>query len=144
LTNTNASASTDYTPQLHEGMPFSGFLGVEQVTGSGAEIRARLSWDKRRCTDAGTLHGGALMGLADVVGGVIAFLNLPAEAAGTTTIESKTNFFRPVSEGFAEAVSRPLHLGRTTIVVETDLFDATGRHVARVTQTQAVLPRRAT
>jgi 1,4-dihydroxy-2-naphthoyl-CoA hydrolase len=131
--------SVDQTAQLHAGVPFSGYLGVEGVTGDADELRARLAWDERRCTDAGTVHGGALLGLADVLGGLVASLNLPAEAAGTTTIESKSNFLRPVREGFVEAVSKPLHRGRTTIVVDTELFDPEGRLVARVTQTQAVL-----
>jgi len=102
-------------------------------------VRARLDWDERLCTAGGVLHGGVLMGLADSAGGFCAFLNPPEGAAGTATIESKTNFFSPVREGHVEAVSRPLHKGRTTIVVETDLFDADERRVARVTQTQAIL-----
>ena len=79
------------------------------------------------------------MGLADNVGGFCAFLNLPDGANGTATIESKTNFFAPVRKGWVEAVSRPLHAGRSTIVVDTDLYDAGGRRVVRVTQTQAIL-----
>ncbi|MGH3000453.1 MAG: PaaI family thioesterase, partial [Gaiellaceae bacterium] len=78
-------------------------------------------------------------GLADNVGGFCAFLNLPADAGGTATIESKTNFFGPVRGGFVHAVSRPLHTGRRTIVVDTELYDDAGKLVARVTQTQAVL-----
>jgi uncharacterized protein (TIGR00369 family) len=79
------------------------------------------------------------MSLADAAGGLCAFLNLPEGSAGTATIESKTNFFRAGRDGHVVATSRPLHRGRTTIVVETDLHDAAGKHVARVTQTQAVL-----
>jgi 1,4-dihydroxy-2-naphthoyl-CoA hydrolase len=79
------------------------------------------------------------MALADASGAYCAFLNLPDGSGGTATIESKTNFFRAVRDGHVEARSRPLHRGRSTIVVETDLFDAAGKHVARVTQTQAVL-----
>ena len=79
------------------------------------------------------------MSLADSCGGACAFAHLPEGAAGTSTIESKTNFFRAVREGYVHAVARPLHVGRSTIVVETDLFDDDGRRVARVTQTQAVL-----
>ena len=129
----------DHTGQVHASMPFAALLGVETVTGTAEEIRARLAWDAGRCTSGGVLHGGALMGLADTVGGLVAFLNLPEGSAGTTTIESKTNFFRGVRSGVVEAVSRPLHAGRTTIVVDTDLFDDRGKRVARVTQTQAVL-----
>lgn len=65
-------------------------------------------------------------------------LKLPDGSIGTTTIESKTNFFRTVREGYVETISAPLHLGKTTIVVDTHLRDADGRLVARVTQTQAV------
>ena len=85
------------------------------------------------------LHGGALMALADAAGAWCAYLNLPEDAAGTTTIESKTNFFAAVREGEVRAVARPVHRGRTTVVVQTDLVDAGGRRVARVTQTQLVL-----
>jgi uncharacterized protein (TIGR00369 family) len=79
------------------------------------------------------------MALADTTGGACAFLNLPEGASGTTTIESKTNFLRAVREGYAEAVSKPLHAGRTIIVVDTEVFDASGRLVSRTTQSQAVL-----
>jgi len=120
-------------------MPFAGLLGLEVVSASPEEVRARLEWDERRCTAGGILHGGALMGLADSSGGLCAFLNLPDGASGTATIESKSNFFRPVSDRYVEATSRVLHQGRTTIVVETELRDADGRLAAKVTQTQAVL-----
>ncbi len=66
-------------------------------------------------------------------------MNLPAGATGTTTVESKTNFLRGVRQGFVEASSRPLHIGRTVIVVETDVDDECQRLVARVVQTQLVL-----
>ncbi|MFN2469144.1 MAG: PaaI family thioesterase [Gaiellaceae bacterium] len=123
-------------------MPFAGTIGMEVLAASAQEVESRLAWEERLCTAGGILHGGALMGLADASGGLCAFLNLPEGAGGTATIESKTNFFAAVRSGFVTARSRPLHRGRTTIVVETDLFDESERHVARVTQTQAILPPR--
>jgi len=123
---------------LQNVMPFANLLGVELTAAAPDEVRATLAWAEERCTTDGVLHGGALMGLADSLGGICAFLNLP-EGAGTTTIESKTNFLRGVSEGNVDAVARPLHVGRRFIVIETDLFDDRGKRVARVTQTQAVL-----
>jgi uncharacterized protein (TIGR00369 family) len=78
------------------------------------------------------------MTLADTAGAVCAFLNLPP-GARTVTIESKTNFLGAIREGTALARSRPLHVGKTTIVVETDVLDSDGRRVARTTQTQAIL-----
>ena len=127
------------TEQTRSAMPFAATLGVEVLAAAAEEVRARLPWEERLCTAGAILHGGALMSLADAAGALCAFLNLPEGAGATATIESKTNFFRPVREGHVEAVSRPLHVGRTTIVVETDLRDASGKHVARVIQTQAVL-----
>ena len=90
------------------------------------------------CTTFGVLHGGALISMADSLGVVCAFLNLP-EGATTSTIESKTNFFRGVRDGEVHATTHPLHVGRTTIVVQTDLHDDAGKRVAQVTQTQAVI-----
>jgi len=119
-------------------MPFASLIGAELVSASPEDVRGRLEWAPERCTAGGILHGGVLMALADSVGAYCTVLNLPA-GAGTATIESKTNFFRAVREGFVEAVSTPLHVGRTTIVVQTDILDGQGRRVARVTQTQAVL-----
>ena len=84
------------------------------------------------------MHGGAVMTLADTVGAVCAFLNLPA-GASTSTVSSSTNFFRAVRAGELRATTRPLHAGRTTIVVQTELRDSNDNLVAMVTQTQAVL-----
>ncbi len=129
----------EQTAQLNAAMPFGATLGLEIVAADPDEVRARLAWEEKLSTAGGILHGGALMSLADAAGAYLAFLNLPDGADGTATIESKTNFFRAVREGHVHARSRLLHRGRTTIVVETDLHDDAEKHVARVTQTQAVL-----
>ena len=123
---------------IHTLMPFMKLLDIETVTNTKDEVRLRMRWREELCTTADVMHGGAIMSLADSAGAMCAFLNLP-EGAGTTTIESKTNFLRGVRGGSVEAVSRPLHAGRTIVVVETDIVDDAGKRVARVTQTQAVL-----
>ena len=131
---------TDASPDaLLRSMPFSVAVGVEIERATADEVAGRLAWAEDRCTIGGALHGGALMSLADSLGAICAFLNLPDGATGTSTIESKTNFFRGVRDGHVGATSRPLHVGRTTIVVQTDLVDAAGKRVAQVTQTQAVI-----
>ena len=124
---------------LAEIAPLAGTLGIELTDAAPEEVRGGMDWAPERCTAGGVLHGGALMALADTLGGVCAFLNLPEGATTTATVESKTNFFRAVREGRVEAVTRPLHVGRSFIVVQTDLLDAERRRVAQVTQTQAVL-----
>ena len=120
-------------------MPFAQRLGVEVESATAQEVRGSLDWAADLCTAGGLLHGGALMALADSVGGLCAYLNLPEGASGTATIESKTNFFRPVREGRIVALARPLHVGRPFVVVQTNLSDAAEKPVAQVTQTHAVL-----
>ncbi len=123
---------------LVDTMPFARVCGVEIDSATREEVRGGLAWASDRCTTGDVLHGGVLMTLADSVGAVCAFLNLP-EGAGTSTIESKTNFFRAARRGRVTAVATPLHVGRTTIVVQTDISDEEGRRVALVIQTQFVI-----
>jgi 1,4-dihydroxy-2-naphthoyl-CoA hydrolase len=125
------------TTQFRELLPFAALIGVELLEASAELVRATLEWAPERCTTGGLLHGGALMALADTCGGTCAFLNLPEGAIGTATIESKTNFMRSVRDGTITASTRPLHAGRTTIVVETEILREDGALIAKVTQTQA-------
>lgn len=119
-------------------IPFAVTLGMELVSATPAEVVGRLGWREDLCTTGGALNGGALMSLADNMGGMCAYLNLPS-GAGTATISSSTNFLRGVREGHVIATSRPLRVGRSVIVVETELRDDDGRLVAHTTQAQAVI-----
>lgn len=130
--------NADDLTRLIESIPFAASLGVELTSAQPDEVRGRLPWRPELCTMGDLLHGGALMAFADTLGAVCAFLNLPPGAT-TATLESKTNLFRAVRDGSVLAVSKPLHVGRTTIVVQTDLYDERERRVAQVTQSQAVL-----
>lgn len=105
-------------------MPFAGSLGITLESASADSVSGSMPWTPEKCTAGGVVHGGALMALADSVGAACAYLNLPS-GASTSTIESKTNFFRPVTGGHVHAVSTPLNVGRTVIVVQTTL---TGPH----------------
>ena len=120
-------------------MPFAAELGIDLQEATANRVLGSLPWSPGKCTVGGVLHGGALMTLADSVGAVCAFLNLPA-GAGTSTVESKTNFLRPVLAGRVHAEARPLHTGRTVVVVQTDLRDDENRLCGRTTQTQLVIP----
>lgn len=122
--------------QIRDLMPFTALTGIELLEAGPDLVRGRLEWSPERCTTGGLLHGGALMTLADSCGGVCAFLNLPEGATGTATIESKTNFLRGVQSGALTATTRPLHRGRTLIVLETELAREDGKLAAKVTQTQ--------
>jgi 1,4-dihydroxy-2-naphthoyl-CoA hydrolase len=124
-------------------MPLCATLGMRQVAATMDEVVLELDWAPELCTSNSILHGGATMALADSAGALCAFLNLPDGAAGTSTIESKTNFLGGLREGTLTATASPLHVGGTTIVVETVVRDGAGRLVAKTTQTQVVLRPRA-
>ena len=132
----------DQIALLGASMPLATTLGIEFDSASPGVVEAHLEWRQELCTAGAVMHGGAVMALADTVGAIAAFLNLPSGATGTTTVESKTNFLGAVREGALRAVARPLHVGRTTIVVETLLTTGDDeRLVAKVTQTQLVMGR---
>jgi uncharacterized protein (TIGR00369 family) len=119
-------------------MPFAAASGVRIVRAAADEVLGELDWAAERTTAGGALHGGAIMTLADSAGAVCAFLNLP-EGATTSTTSSSTVFVRGVQSGTVSALARPLHVGRSTIAVVTEVRDDAGRLVAQVTQSQAVL-----
>jgi uncharacterized protein (TIGR00369 family) len=120
-------------------MPMASTLGIRSDEYTPERVVLSLEWAPSLCTAGGILHGGVIMALADSAGGACAYLNLPADAAGTSTIESKTNFLGAVRKGRVTATATPLHRGGTTIVVETAVRDEAGRLIAKVTQTQLVL-----
>jgi uncharacterized protein (TIGR00369 family) len=117
-------------------VPFADLIGAELLEATPELVRARLAWSPELCTAGGVMHGGAMMALADNCGGISAFLNRPDGATGTATTESKTNFLRSVSAGAVTAITRPLHIGRTMVVLETEVIRDDGKLAAKVTQTQ--------
>ena len=120
--------------------PFGRWLGMKITHASPDRIVADLVVREELANRNGVLHGGAAMALADNLGGTATFLNLP-EGAGTTTIESKTNFFAACALGETiTAETTPLHRGRSTMVWQTRITRADGRLAVLVTQTQMVLP----
>lgn len=119
--------------------PFPRLMGVEVLEATKEKIRGRLTVRPDLCTSGHILHGGALMAFADTLGAIGAFLNLP-DGAGTTTIESKTNFIGSAREGTTvDAETTPIHVGRRTSVWQTKITREDGRLVAVVTQSQMVL-----
>lgn len=126
------------TAYVREKMPLCAALGIEAEKISPEETILAVDWAEELCTSNGMLHGGTVMALADATGGAAAVSNLPEGAVGTSTIESKTNFLGAIREGRIIATSRPLHVGSTTIVIETEVRN-NGKLVAKVTQTQTVL-----
>jgi 1,4-dihydroxy-2-naphthoyl-CoA hydrolase len=122
-----------------ETLPFAELLGIEFISASPDKIVAEMIVREDLCTRPAVLHGGAVMAFADTLGAIGTIINLP-EGAGTTTIESKTNFVAPAPTGtrvIGEAT--PIHRGRRTMIWQTRVLTPEGRLVALVTQTQLVL-----
>ena len=113
-------------------------LGIRIVEATRDRVVAELTYREALTTIGGALHGGTLMAFADTIGATGTMLNLPP-GAGTTTIESKTNFFAAGRSGTIRAESTPLHRGKRTQVWQTRLTDETGRLLSLTTQTQMVL-----
>ena len=119
--------------------PLAKLVGVEIVEAEPSKVVGRLFVRPDICTTFDTLHGGAIMAFADTLGATGAFLNLPP-GAGTTTMESKTNFVGAAKVGTTvTAVSTPVHIGRSTSIWQTRITREDGKLVAVVTQTQMVL-----
>jgi uncharacterized protein (TIGR00369 family) len=117
-------------------LPFAALMGVEITHAAPDRVEGRLVVRPDLCTAGATLHGGAMMALADSLGAVGAFLSTPA-GLRTTTLESKTNFIAAAKVGTTvSAVSTPLHIGRRSSVWTTRIEGEGGKLVAVVTQTQ--------
>src|SRR5712671_1685454 len=115
-------------------------IQVKVIERSGERSEAEILVRDELCNRRNVMHGGAIMGWADTMGGMTTLAALP-EGHRTATIESKTNFFAPIPKGdTARAVTTPLHIGRTTIVMQTNITRGDGKLAAIVTQTQIVLP----
>ncbi|MGD9845123.1 MAG: PaaI family thioesterase [Variibacter sp.] len=132
-----------FTRLIHEMQPaFSQLLGSEVVYATKDMVVAELLIRPEHGNRNGVMHGGAIMAFADDLGGAATFINLP-EGAGTTTVESKTNFFAAIPLGdTARGVCTPLHRGRSTMVWQTRVTRGDGKLAALITQTQMVLPGR--
>lgn len=126
--------------RVHETrLPFAELLGIEFVSAATDRIVAEMTVREDLCTVPAVLHGGAIMAFADTLGAMGTIVNLP-QGAGTTTIESKTNFIAPAPVGTRViGETTPIHRGRRTMIWQTRVSTPEGRLVALVTQTQLVL-----
>jgi 1,4-dihydroxy-2-naphthoyl-CoA hydrolase len=123
-----------------EPSPFTRLMGVKIISWTAERTESELHVREDLCNRRGVMHGGAVMAWGDTLGGMTASAAL-TESQSTATIESKTNFFAPIPKGdTARAVCVPLHSGRTTIVLQTNITRSDGKLAAIVTQTQIVLP----
>jgi uncharacterized protein (TIGR00369 family) len=136
---TEPAKPRNFTMKPDQQPPFADFMGMKITHVSPERVTAELVVTQQLCNRNGVLHGGALMAVADNLGGTAAVANL-SPGASTATIESKTNFFASIPVGdTARAECIPLHRGRTTTVWQTRVTRGDGKLAAIVTQTQLVM-----
>ena len=118
-------------------LPFAKVLGLKFVAASETGVKAEMVVRPELCTRPDILHGGAVMAFADTLGAAAAFINLPPEAQGTATIESKTNFVAPAPAG-STVIGRTtlVHRGKRTQVWQTLVATEKEKLVALIVQTQ--------
>jgi uncharacterized protein (TIGR00369 family) len=140
--------SDEFTESLERGdlqafsdtVNFPRHIGIQLTKAEKNRIEGKLPVTENLTNHLPNVHGGAIMSLADAMGAIGAHLNMPEGAAGTTTIESKTNFIKPAMQGDTlHAVCTPLSTGRRLSVWQTDITRDDGKRVAVVTQTQIYL-----
>ena len=136
------SKPRNFAMRADEQPPFADFMGMKITHLSPERVAAEMKVTEQLSNRNGVLHGGAIMALADNLGGTATIANLPA-GASTATIESKTNFFAGIAVGdIAHAECTPLHRGRTTMVWQTKITRGDGKLAALVTQTQIVMTKK--
>lgn len=121
------------------GLPFADLLGIRVIERTAERVVAEMEVRAELCTSPAVLHGGAFMAFADTLGALGTIAALP-EGAGTTTIESKTNFLAPAQVGsVVVGTATPVHRGRRTQLWQTRITSREGKLLALVTQTQLAL-----
>jgi len=124
--------------EIIKAIPFAASIGIELTLITPEQVVGRLSWSQDRTTAGGAIHGGATMALADTIAAICAVVNLPPGAT-TTTTASSTVFVRAARSGTIIATARPIHVGRSTIVLVIEVRDDVDKLIAQTTQTQAIL-----
>src|SRR5256884_3869178 len=97
----------DATDKIRQLMPLAATLDMRADAYSADQVAISLDWAPSLCTAGGVLHGGVIMAVADSAGGACAMFNLPPDASGTATNESKTHFLGAGRNGRGEATSTP-------------------------------------
>src|SRR5262249_24725232 len=100
-------------------LPFAALLGIDHRSAEPEKIAREMTVRPEFCTRPAVLHGGAIMAFADTLEALATIANLK-DGAGTTTIESKTNFIAAATVGSrVVGETTPVHRGSRTMVWQT-------------------------
>lgn len=140
MTTTDQQHLSSMRAIAEEQPPFGDFFGLRIISATPELVEADFTATPAMGNRNGVLHGGAISAICDNMGGTATFMSL-APGTATTTIEAKTNFFRPVAIGETATLRTvPLHRGRRTAVWQTTVYRADGKVAAISVQTQMIMP----
>jgi 1,4-dihydroxy-2-naphthoyl-CoA hydrolase len=104
------------------------FLGIEFEEVSSDSVRASLRVDKRHLRPGGIVNGGVYLLLIETLGSISASLRIDMDRQNALGIQVAANHLGIAREGDTLiAVSRPVHVGRSTHVWDVDVRDRDGR-----------------
>lgn len=96
-------------------------LGIE-ITEIGEDfIKAKMPVDHRTKQPMGLLHGGASVVLSESIGSVASWLVAGQDSKAIVGIEVNANHLKSASNGFVHSITRPIRLGRTIHVWNTEI-----------------------
>lgn len=104
-----------------------GHLGIEFLEIGEDYLKARMPVDERTRQAFGILHGGASCVLSETLGSVAAWMCVNPEKQRGVGIEINANHIRPVSEGFVTGICKPVQVGRSIHVWNTEIFKDDGK-----------------
>ena len=136
-----ATASGDQINQLNAGMRgFDRHYGLEWVSASDTEARARLPLREEVTQPYGLIHGGVYASMAESMASVATAFAVAEEGCIALGLSNSTSFLRPITEGAVDALAERVHRGRTTWVWDVSFRDSQQRLCAVTRMTIAVRP----
>jgi 1,4-dihydroxy-2-naphthoyl-CoA hydrolase len=129
-------ASMDVSKIEYRG--FDRHYGLELISASDDEVRARVPVRDELLQPAGLVHGGVFASIAESIASMGTWWAVHDDGKVAMGLSNQTSFLRPITEGTIHALARRRHRGRSTWVWEVDITDDDGRLCALVRMTVAV------
>jgi uncharacterized protein (TIGR00369 family) len=117
---------------------FDKHYGLEIVSMSDVEVRARVHVRPELLQPAGLVHGGVFASMAESMTSIATWVSVHEDGKTAMGLSNQTSFLRPIISGTVHATGRRRHKGRSTWVWEVDVTDDDGRLCALVRMTVAV------
>ena len=134
----DAMPSFDMTQVNQKGLnPYAKLLGIEFTSCADGECSARLEVKEELFQGGGVVHGGAAFSLADsaMAHALLSALN-PGE--NCSTVEIKTSYFAPVTDGEMTCEAQVVKRGRRIAFLEAKVYNE-ARLVGSASATFAIL-----